>query len=87
MTQTEKIGNKSFSRGVNRFFYVAFTLFAIVELAFRGLDESWPMLGIALVFDPFDPAVRWEKRPNYQRAWLIIHLVAVFVLGVIAFLN
>jgi hypothetical protein len=44
------------------------------------------MLGIALAFDPFNRELNWAKRPWYQRAWLVIHLVAVLVLGIMAFL-
>jgi hypothetical protein len=87
MTQAENIGNKGFSRGFNRFMYAAFTLLALIKLPFHGLDESWTLLGIALLFDPFDPEVRWDKRPWYQRAWLVIHLVAMLVLGSLALLG
>jgi hypothetical protein len=66
---------------------IAFTLLALIKLPFHGLDESWTLLGIALLFDPFDPEVRWDKRPWYQRAWLVIHLVAMLVLGSLALLG
>lgn len=35
-------------------------------------------MGIALIFDPFDQAVKWQDRPMWQRAWLIVHVAIVF---------
>ncbi len=32
-------------------------------------------LGLALIFDPFKQDVPWGKRPLYQRAILVVHLI------------
>jgi hypothetical protein len=42
-------------------------------------------LGIGLAFDPFSPEQKWNERPTWQKAVLIIHLAlvaAMFGLGV-----
>jgi hypothetical protein len=35
-------------------------------------------MGIALIFDPFNPSVKWQQRPVYQKGWLLIHLALTF---------
>ena len=37
--------------------------------------------GIALVFDPFDQAIKWSDRPLYQRIWLLVHVAILFVVA------
>jgi hypothetical protein len=40
---------------------------------------------IALIFDPFDPEQKWNDRPTWQKAILIIHLglvAAMFGFGI-----
>ncbi|MCX6140527.1 MAG: hypothetical protein NTX15_06845 [Candidatus Kapabacteria bacterium] len=64
---------------INRIAYgllVAISLyFAIVK---HDLMSAGSNLGIALIFDPFDQTVKWNDRPAWQRAWLIVHVIAVF---------
>jgi len=36
--------------------------------------EAAASLGIALAFDPFDQDQKWNDRPTWQKAVLIIHL-------------
>jgi hypothetical protein len=43
----------------------------------RDYNNAAITLGIALAFDPFDPTVKWEDRPRYQKGWLIVHLAVV----------
>lgn len=60
------------------FYRIAYLMFLILVAyyLFRGdIENATINLGIALVFDPFDPAVPWSNRPVYQRVWLITHLV------------
>lgn len=41
-------------------------------------------LGIGMAFDPFNTEQKWNERPTWQKAVLIIHLLLVavfFVLG------
>lgn len=81
MTRMEKFARGNVSQGVNKVLYVSFVVFSLLVMSMSGIDDGWPMLGIALIFDPFDQEVRWDRRPWYQRAILLTHLAAVFVLG------
>jgi hypothetical protein len=41
--------------------------------------------GIGMAFDPFDPEQKWNERPTWQKAVLLIHLgitAAMFGLGI-----
>jgi hypothetical protein len=51
----------------------------VLYLFIKG-DYEWAFtnMGIALVFDPFNPAVKWQQRPLYQRIWLLVHLAVTF---------
>ncbi len=62
----------------NRYAYVGF-LVLVIYLFIKG-DYEWAFanLGIALVFDPFDPSVKWQQRPMYQKVWLLVHLALTF---------
>lgn len=43
-------------------------------------------LGIALAFDPFDQTQKWQNRPLWQKAVLMIHLAVVAVLFALVFI-
>lgn len=66
------------SKNINRVAYILF-LVLVTYLVIVG-DYQWAVtnLGIALVFDPFDPSVKWQKRPFYQKVWLLCHLILFF---------
>jgi len=71
---------------VNKFIYIGFILFGIYELVFKhSAGDAATYMGIALAFDPFDQNQKWNERPTWQKAVLIIHLAlvaAMFGLGV-----
>lgn len=61
--------------------YGAFVLLALYFLVFsRDIESAMMNLGIALVFDPFNPDVAWQNRKTWQKAWLLVHVTIVFVL-------
>lgn len=67
-------------------FRVGYSLFIVLAIYYLISDSDYIEcsinMGIALIFDPFDPKVAWNRRPMWQRAWLIVHLfVAAAVLG------
>jgi len=39
--------------------------------------QATASLGIALAFDPFNIEQKWNERPKWQKAVLIIHLALV----------
>ena len=66
------------SNQVNRFTYLLYLV--LVAYLFGKGDAEWAItnLGIALIFDPFDAKVKWQHRPFYQKAWLLVHLALTF---------
>lgn len=74
---------KDVTQGFYRIAYVLFILLAIYQVIVRkNFIDAATNLGIALIFDPFNIKVSWSDRPQWQRAWLIIHLAfAAALLG------
>jgi hypothetical protein len=75
------------STPANRFLYAFFMLSGGYFLLFSH-DMSGAVIeyGLALVFDPFDQKIPYQKRPLIQQAWLIVHLVLVFsLIGIMLF--
>jgi hypothetical protein len=77
----ETTSAKDLSIGFNNIAYGAFVLLSLYFFLNKDLSSATINLGIALVFDPFDQNVTWKKRPVYQRAWMIIHLIVLSVLA------
>lgn len=70
----------------NKFLYIGFLVLGIYQ-AFISKDymEAAASLGIGLAFDPFKIDQKWNDRPKWQKAVLIIHLcfvAAMFGLGI-----
>ncbi len=64
---------------VNRWAYGLFVLVSIYFFVKGDLGSAVSNFGIALVFDPFDKSVTSSKRPMYQRIWMIVHLLTLFI--------
>jgi len=62
----------------NRYAYIAYMVL-VIYLFIKG-DYEWAFanMGIALIFDPFNPSVKWQQRPMYQKVWLLVHLALTF---------
>ena len=71
---------------INKFLYIGFLFLGIYQAVFnQDYMQAAASHGIALAFDPFNPEQKWNDRPFWQKAVLIIHLVLVatmFVLGI-----
>jgi len=65
----------------NKFLYIGFLLLGLYQ-AFISKDymQTAASLGIALAFDPFNTDQKWNDRPKWQKAVLIIHLILVFTM-------
>jgi phosphate/sulfate permease len=58
-----------------KYIYAGFVLLAVYYTIFqKDYSSAAAQLGIALAFDPFDQDQKWNERPKWQRAWLIVHL-------------
>ena len=70
----------------NKFLYIGFLFLGLFQAFFsKDYMQAAASLGIALAFDPFDPEQKWNDRPKWQKAVLIIHLglvAAMFGFGV-----
>lgn len=70
----------------NKFLYLGFVLVGLFQAIFsKDYIQAASSLGIALAFDPFDPEQKWNERPTWQKAVLIIHLglvAAMFGFGI-----
>jgi hypothetical protein len=70
----------------NKVLYVGFLIFGLYEAIFKNdYMQAASFLGIGLAFDPFDVDQKWNERPIWQKAILIIHLglvAAMFGLGI-----
>ncbi len=64
------------SQGWNRVGYAAFTLAGLLFALFGEDKTQGPLfLALALVFDPYDQAVKWRDRPLGVRVWLVVHMI------------
>jgi len=71
---------------INRIGYVAFTLLGIVKPILSHDFTEATTLGVALIFDPFDPNVPPGERPWWQQAMLYTQVAASFAaVGVMLF--
>jgi hypothetical protein len=70
----------------NKFLYVGFVLVGLFQAFFsKDYMQTASSFAIALIFDPFDPEQKWNDRPTWQKAILIIHLglvAAMFGFGI-----
>lgn len=81
MTKTVESKPKDWSKSFNKILYTGFLLIALFYLLFsKNFTEALTSMGIALIFDPFDPKQAWGQRPLYQRIWLFVH-VGIVLLG------
>jgi hypothetical protein len=74
--------NKSF----NKFLYIGFLLLGLFQAFFsKDYMQAAASLGIGMAFDPFNTEQKWNDRPTWQKAVLIIHLglvAAMFGFGI-----
>jgi hypothetical protein len=62
----------------NKVLYIGFLLLGIYQaLVAKDYMQAAASMGIALAFDPFNPEQKWNDRPLWQKAVLIIHLLVV----------
>ncbi|AYL97569.1 hypothetical protein [Mucilaginibacter celer] len=65
---------------INKPGYILFSLISIVFLFRHDISQATVFAGLALVFDPFNPQMPFQKRPLFQKVWLIAHLTIVIAL-------
>jgi len=61
-----------------KFLYIGFFLLGLFQAFFsKDYMQAAASLGIGMAFDPFKPEKKWNDRPTWQKAVLIIHLALV----------
>ena len=66
------------NKSINKFLYIGFLLLGLFQALFsKDYIQAASSLGIGLAFDPFNPEQKWNDRPTWQKAILIIHLALV----------
>lgn len=64
----------------NKYIYTVFIIAAIIFVIRLEFSTAIVFAGIGLVFDPFDQSMPFPERPLWQRIWLVVHCVFVFVI-------
>lgn len=82
MKQTITTKNNSQAIQINRWGYILFMVLVLYFAISGDYDSAITNMGIALIFDPFDQTVKWQERPFYQKAWLLVH-VSIVIIGFI----
>ena len=67
--------------------YVLFVLTGLFFLLKKDFSQATIYLSLALAFDPFDIKVIFNKRPVYQRIWLIVHLAFTLTVMMLLFIS
>jgi hypothetical protein len=70
----------------NKFLYIGFFFLGLFQAFFsKDYIQAAASLGIGMAFDPFDQEQKWNDRPKWQKAVLIVHLAltaAMFGFGI-----
>lgn len=70
----------------NKFLYIGFLILGLFQAFFsKDYIQAAGSVGIALAFDPFNTEQKWDERPTWQKAILIVHLglvAAMFGFGI-----
>jgi hypothetical protein len=62
----------------SKYLYIGFLLLGLFQAVIsKDYMQAAASLGIGLAFDPFNPEQKWNDRPTWQKAVLIIHLALV----------
>ena len=65
----------------NKYLYIGFVMLGFYQaIANHDFILAASSLGIGLAFDPFNPEQKWNERPIWQKAVLIVHLALVAAL-------
>lgn len=59
----------------NQILYIGFILLGVFQVFFsKDNMQAGSSFGIALAFDPFNQDQKWNDRPSWQKAVLVLHL-------------
>ena len=64
------------------FFKIAYVLFLVLvcyNVYMAQYETALANFSIALIFDPFNTAIKWTDRPLYQKVWLFAHCIIAII--------
>jgi O-antigen ligase len=65
----------------SKYLYIGFVILGLYQaIANHDYIQAAYSLGIGMAFDPFNPEQKWNERPLWQKAVLIVHLAVVAAL-------
>ncbi|WP_194774651.1 hypothetical protein [Pararhodonellum marinum] len=73
---------------LNRLVYALMILVSLINYFWlKETSQAFVTFMLALAFDPFDPSVKWQDRPLWQKVWLIGHLLIGVIILMMLILN
>jgi hypothetical protein len=75
--ETKNPASKLYNPMFYRLFYGLFIVLSVYYIFSNQLDNAVTNMGIALIFDPFNPTISWPQRKWWHKAWLLGHLTFV----------
>ncbi len=64
---------------VNRIIYISFILVGLFSIYGQDYPVAAGLLGLAILFDPFDIRQSWSDKPSWQRA--VFAVQGIMVIG------
>jgi hypothetical protein len=83
METAPNINTKPQAKNFNKAAYIVLMLLGIFVIIRKDFSQASIYWGLALAFDPFNIEMPFPKRPFYQQAWLMVHLLITFALFVL----
>ena len=71
----------------NKIIYIAFLVAAIIFVCSKDLSSAMCFGGIGFAFDPFDQSQAFNKRPMWQRVWLMVHVTGVLAILILLLMD
>jgi len=72
---------------LNRIIYGSFIIVALLSMIMQGYLVTVSLLGLAILFDPFDVKQSWKEKPFWQKAVFVVQGMVVVVIFIPLMIN
>jgi len=72
---------------LNRIIYGSFIIVALISMIMQGYLVTVSLLGLAILFDPFDVKQSWKEKPFWQKAVFVVQGMVVVVIFIPLMIN
>jgi hypothetical protein len=72
---------------LNRIIYGSFIIVALISMIMKGYLVTVSLLGLAILFDPFDVKQSWKEKPFWQKAVFVVQGMVVVVIFIPLMIN